>query len=545
MTQRHNGSSKMMTRGRRKIFMIFCAFVIVLIILVVIIWFGMNYDEDEDPSSPLPPSPSPLGRYKKAAVATNGAPCAQIGKDILLKNGSAVDAAIAALFCEGVTCLQSMGLGGGFFMTIYDRKNRKAISLDARETAPAGATEDMYHGNANLSQYGGLSVAVPGELRGYWEAYKRFGRLPWKDLVMPSVELCQKGSPVNAYTARLLRYKEEKIKESPTMSEILINPETGKTWEEGQVIKRLALAETLKVIAEEGGDALYNGSLVKSFVDDIRNLGGIITQEDMANYRVNWDEPIHTDLMNGKLTVYSGPPPGSGVLLMKNLTSKEYAVGIRKELSDMKTWQEPEHYGAVLSQPEDHGTAHISIVSPDGDAVSVTSTINLLLGAVARSQSTGIILNDEMDDFSAPNITNAFGIPPSPANFIKPGKRPFSSMCPLIFVNNETGDVRLVIGAAGGSKITTAATLVSIFNLWFNQTIKEAIDSSRIHHQLFPMHLQYEHGFLKQNVEGLRNIGHKMEKLKSAGSTLTAVAYDGKELTANSDYRRLGRIAGF
>lgn len=581
------------SRGKKKLLMICCAILIVVVIVGVSLGLGLNKGGSDDPITPLPPSSSKLGIYSKAAVATNGAPCADIGKDILMKNGSAVDAAIAALFCEGVTCLQSMGLGGGFFMTIYERETRKAVTLDARETAPEDATEDMYHGNATLSKYGAYSMAVPGELRGYWEAHKRFGRLPWKDLVMPTVDLCRRGSPVNGYLARLLRMKEDKIKESPTMSAILINPESGRTWQEGDVIKRLALAKTLEVIAEEGGDALYNGTLVKPFVDDIRKLGGIITMEDMANYQPKWDEPIQSKLTNGNVTMYSGPPPGSGVLvtfamnildgllpaqndlisyqriaetfkymygrrtelgdpaytditeLVKNLTSKQYAKSIRRELSDKRTWQDPEHYGAVYSQPDDHGTAHISVVSPDGDAVSVTSTVNLLLGAMVRSESTGIILNDEMDDFSAPNITNAFGIPPSPANYIKPGKRPLSSMCPVIFVDNATGNVRLVIGASGGSKITSATTLVSIFNLWFNQTIKEAIDASRLHHQLFPMKLEYEYGILKPNVEGLKKIGHKVEQLSYAGSTLTAIAYDGKTLTANSDYRRQGVIAGF
>ncbi|XP_071446688.1 scoloptoxin SSD14 isoform X2 [Hetaerina americana] len=593
-----------MTQRRKKILLL--AFSLFASILILGIVLGVTFQAPEhsddiasrekltdDPTSPLPPSPSVLGTFAKAAVVTNGGPCAAIGKNILQRNGSAVDAAIAALFCEGVTCLQSMGLGGGFLMTIYDKKSNEAYVLDARETAPAAADKNMYHGNESLSEIGGLSMAVPGELRGYWEAYKKFGRLPWKDLVMPTVELCRKGSPVNAYIAKILRSKEKIIHEIPSMREILINPATNHTWEDGDFIKRLTLAKTLEVIAEEGGDALYNGSLAKQFVDDIQSYGGIITMEDMANYNANWDTPIKAHLTKGNLTLYAGPPPGSGVLvafgmnildnllpaknevtsyqriietfkymygrrtelgdpaytdiseLVKNLTSREYAMAIRNLLSDDETSQDAQHYGAVTSQPEDHGTAHICVLSPDGDAVSVTSTINLILGGMRRSRSTGIILNDEMDDFSAPNITNAYGIPPSPANFIHPGKRPLSSMCPAIFVDNASGNVRLVIGAAGGSKITTATTLASIYNLWYNKTIKEAIDASRIHHQLFPMKLQYEYGVLKPTIEGLKSIGHEVLRLSSAGSSVTGIAYDGKNVTANADYRRLGVVAGF
>ncbi|XP_046391098.1 scoloptoxin SSD14-like isoform X2 [Ischnura elegans] len=595
---------RMMTPRRRKILIFGVSIVSSIIIIGIVLGVTFQAPEDsdkgardlkdiDDPTSPLPPSGSILGKYSKAAVATNGEPCAEIGKNILLKNGSAIDATVAALFCEGVTCLQSMGLGGGFLMTIYEKKSNKAFVLDARETAPAAADKNMYHGNESLAQVGGLAIAVPGELRGYWEAHKRFGRLPWRELVMPTVELCRKGSPVNAYIARFLRMKEKAIKESPSLREILINPATNHTWEDGDRIKRLALADTLEIIAEEGGDALYNGSLAKKFVDDIQSFGGIITLEDMANYKPNWDTPIEVKLKTGNVTLITGPPPGSGVLvafgmnildgilpaedevtsyqrivetfkymygrrtelgdpaytdvteLVKNLTSKEYALAIRQLLSDNRTWQDPEHYGAVLSQPDDHGTAHVSVLSPDGDAVSVTSTVNLLFGGMIRSQSTGIILNDEMDDFSAPNITNIYGIPPSPANFIHPGKRPLSSMCPAIFVDNASGNVRLVVGAAGGSRITTATMLASIHNLWFNKTIKEAIDASRIHHQLFPMKLQYEYGVIKSTVEGLKKIGHDMQRLSSAGSTMTAIAYDGETITANSDFRRLGVIAGF
>ncbi|XP_063225047.1 scoloptoxin SSD14-like [Bacillus rossius redtenbacheri] len=578
-------------------------FAVCTVALVVGLYYGLNPARSAtpvrpgDPSQPLPPSASPLGVFAHAAVATNGGPCAGIGRDVLLRNGSAVEAALAALFCEGVACPQSMGLGGGFHMTVYRRASRTAYSLDAREVAPAAATVDMYHGDQSLAQLGGLSVAVPGELRGYAALFNhtdfRSGNVQWSDLVEPTIKLCEEGVEVTPYLAGILKSKEAIIKQNPSLSEILVDNATGGVWLAGDKLRRPQLAETLRVISKEGPEALYTGSLVDGFVKDVRDLGGIITRQDMADYSVRWAEPAVARLDDGDLTAYSMPLSGSGHLvafmlqvldgflperpnvtayhrvaeamkfaygrrtqlgdpafvhslddLLSNLTSREYAEQIRAQINDSATWSDPAHYGAVVAQAGDHGTAHISVLAPNGDAVAVTSTINLLFGAGVRSTSTGIILNDEMDDFSAPNITNAYGLPPFPNNYIAPGKRPLSSMAPTVVVDGA-GDVRLVVGAAGGTKITTATTLVAINNLWFNNTIKEAVDASRIHHQLLPMELQYEYGFLKQYVTGLRELGHEMLRLESAGSSVTAISRQDGQIYANADYRRNGSIAGF
>ncbi|KAG8234618.1 hypothetical protein J437_LFUL015031 [Ladona fulva] len=485
---------------------------------------GRVLDDRPDPTEPLPPSPSPLGNYTKAAVAANSSPCAQIGRNILENGGSAVDAALAVVICEGVTCPQSMGIGGGFLMTIYNRETKTAEALNARETAPAAANKDMFNGNETVATFGGLSVAVPGALRGYWMAHQKYGKLPWKTLFMPTIKLCLDGVPVNRFLAKAIRNKEEIVRNSPALKEIFINPITNEPWNQGDLMKRPVLAATLTEIAEKGPDVLYNGSLTKIFIDDIAENGGIITMEDMANYKAKWDKPITAELNDGNLTLYSSPLPGSGALLafglnmldgtfldksditmlqrtvetfkymyamrtylgdpdyvdvtdvLKNLTSRNYAKGIRELISDDETWQDPKHYGGQF-------------------------------GSKIRSRRTGIILNDEMDDFSSPNITNDFGFPPSPANFIEPGKRPLSSMSPAIFIDNSSGDVRLVIGGEGGSSITTATTF--------------------------------------DEVEGLKSIGHLMERLDIAESVLTGIARNGQLLQANSDYRRGGVTDGF
>ncbi|XP_042208177.1 scoloptoxin SSD14-like isoform X2 [Homarus americanus] len=559
-----------------------------------------------------PPSPTVLGKYGTAAVSADGAPCAQIATEILQKNGSAADATIAGLFCVGVVNTQSMGLGGGFFMTYYDRATGKAYSLNARESAAAAAYEDMYHGNGNLMEVakrrwwadtkpslkGGLAVAVPGELRGYYQLYERFGgKIPWADLIDPTIKLCEEGHRVNWHMARALKFNAKAIKNEPSMS-VFINPDTKDVYQEGDILKRPQLSETLRVIQNDP-DALYTGQLAYKLAQDIQSFGGIITAEDLRRYTPVWKDAVNVSIEQGDYTLYSVPPPGSGLIvgfilnimdeykltpdsmnekniilthqrlteamkwayakrtelgdadfvdmteLTRNLTSDDFAKSIRNQIMDNYTFQDPEHYGAITSVQDNHGTAHFSLLAPNGDAVSVTSTVNLYFGAGIRSLQTGIVLNDEMDDFSAPNITSFFGIPPSPANFIRPGKRPLSSMCPVVLVD-KNGDVRLVVGAAGGTKISSAVAWVSIRNLWLGNNIKEAVDARRIHHQLFPMELNYEDGTLSEIVDGLQAIGHKTKQFGVGGSVICAIAreQDGK-IYANSDFRKSGEVDGF
>ncbi|XP_047488564.1 scoloptoxin SSD14-like isoform X2 [Penaeus chinensis] len=567
-----------------------------------------SYYEATEP----PPSETELGEFHKAAVSADGTPCAQIATDILKRNGSAADAAVAGLFCVGVINTQSMGLGGGFLMTYYDHSTRKAYSLNARESAPMEAYEDMYDGNGELAQKakgkwwaskdpslkGGLAVAVPGELRGYRELYDRFGgNLPWAELLEPTIKLCEEGHLVNWHMARALKFNADDIKKEPSMS-VFINPETGEVYKEGDTLKRPQLAKTLRDLQEDP-DALYSGHLAAKLAQDIQSFGGIVTEEDLRMYKPVWKEAMNITLQHGQISMFSVPPPGSGLILgfilnildeygltpesindpnivlthhriteamkwayakrtelgdadfvdmtelAKNLTSDDNAAYIHSQITDDRTFQDPEHYGAFTADPDDHGTAHFSLLAPNGDAISVTSTVNLYFGAGIRSVQTGIVLNDEMDDFSAPNITNYFGIPPSPANFIRPGKRPLSSMCPAVFVDSM-GDVRLIIGAAGGTKISSGVAWASLRNLWLGDNIKEAVDARRIHHQLFPMTFSYEQGILPKIVEGLTDIGHITEEFGVGGSVICAIARgdDGK-IYANSDFRKAGEVDGF
>ncbi|XP_065561496.1 scoloptoxin SSD14-like isoform X2 [Artemia franciscana] len=545
-------------------------------------------------------SPSRLGIYDNAAVGSDGIPCSVMGKDILLKGGNAVDAAITTTLCIGVVNTHSAGLGGGFLAVVWNATKQESYAVDAREAAPAAATEDMFSGNSSLSQKGGLASAVPGELRGLWALHSTSGSLPWRELVLPVAELANNGSRVNAHLANALREQKERILNEPTMS-VFINPKTGTVWQEGDIIKRPKLAQTLEKIAEQGANVLYDGELTAGFVQDIQDKNGIITIEDMNNYTAMIRDPVEIEMYGG-MRLFSSPLPGSGILLsyivnildeyklspinaklsstldsqvlslhrlteafkfayaqrtklgdadfepsaaelVKLLTSEEFAAETRENISDTQTFNDPSYYGAEVYQPDDHGTSHISIIDEYGNAVALTATINLYFGAGYISESTGIILNDEMDDFSAPNITNAFGIPPSEANFIKPGKRPLSSMVPTIVVKD--GQVRLVVGAAGGTKITSATAYVLLRNLWFGDDIKSAIDAKRIHHQIFPMNLQYESGFTPYFVDELETFGHNVTQFLGWGSVVVGLSKENDLIYANSDFRKGGDVDGY
>lgn len=264
------------------------------------------------------------------------------------------DAAIATLFCEGVAVPQSCGLGGGFFLTIYTKSTGKVETLNAREVAPKAATEDMFVGEttvtgiklianqtgysfysfdslvlvdikpiSSIEEFGNeklliflfSSVAVPGELKGIWELHQRYGTLPWRTLIQPSIDLCRNGHVVSRYFADVLKLREDTIKSEASLAEVFINPETNAVWVQGDVIRRPKLADTLELIADEGADTLYNnGTVAQLLVSEIQELGGIITTEDFMDYSVRWEDSISTTFLGN--TIHTVPLPASGSVLI-------------------------------------------------------------------------------------------------------------------------------------------------------------------------------------------------------------------------------------
>lgn len=204
--------------------------------------------------------------------------------DILRQNGSAVDAAIATLFCNGIVNCHSMGLGGGFLMIVYDKGTGTSYFLNARETAPLAASQEMFHGNPNFAKRGPLAAGVPGELAGYWAAHQRFGRLPWTKLIEPSLRICADGYNMSQHQQNALETAEEYIRKDETLREIFLDPSDGKMRRAGSRIVHHQLCQTLKAISAEGADVFYRGRIGKMFAADIQELGGIITEQDLANY---------------------------------------------------------------------------------------------------------------------------------------------------------------------------------------------------------------------------------------------------------------------
>ncbi|XP_073832370.1 gamma-glutamyl transpeptidase [Musca autumnalis] len=529
------------------------------------------------------------------AVVSNGRGCADIGSQMLIDGGTAVDSAIATLICEGVILTHRMGIGGGFVATIYKKSERKIETVIARESAPAAATKDMFVGQSTVT--GALAGAVPGEILGYWEMHQRYGRLPWSVLFQPTIKLCREGHWVSKYLAAALVSKEEQIRNEPSMAEVFVKPD-GSLYKVGDYLKRLALADTLERIAKNGAGEIYDGGETgRMFVEDIQAMGGIITLDDLKNYKVKWEDTHHVVAnVTGGYKLYTTPLPSSGALLafilnvmsdlytddraiywqrvietykhayghrsnlgdMENdpemhdaiketfekMISQEFADEIRKLIYDDKTFNDTIYYGANFTVEEDHGTANMAVLAANGDAVTVTSTVNNYFGAKVRSTRTGIILNDEMDDFSTPGLINSFGVPASPANYIKPGKRPMSSMCPAIILDHE-GNVKMLVGAAGGTKITTSVAATIIKYLIFNETMDQAVNDGRLHHQLAPMLIDAESEVPVEIRNYLSKVGHvvSVSPEGSGFAALTAIGVRTGVPEPYFDRRRVGSTA--
>lgn len=528
------------------------------------------------------------------AIATDAAPCHEVGEQLLRAGGNAMDATIGILICEGVSSAQSMGLGGGFIMTIYDRVNKKAYVLNSREVAPAAATTDMFGNNTDPednSLYGGRAVAVPGELKGYHAAYTRFGgKLTWDKIVEPTIKICEEGVVINQYVATILEDVKSQIMRSKTLSELLVV--NGEVKKKGDLIKRPKLAETLRVIAKEGPLAVHNGSLTAAFVEDLKNFNSLVTAKDLLDYEPRWTEPTVAELPEG-YRLYGPPPPGSAPLLayflrltagmvkapfrtaeqyQRVIEAMKFVFAARSDFGDMaietdveqkvaqvlnqtfadevrekikgldkQTSTDPKFYGASWAPVDPKGTAHVAVVDSEY-AISVTSTVNTEYGSKLVSPSTGIILNNQMDDFSLPGVNSYYGVPPSPANFIKPGKRPQSSMSPSVIVD-KNGDVRLVIGASGGVRITSSAGLVALLHLYLGEDLDQAIAAKRFHHQLIPMAVQCERSFNQTLRMEFEKFGHATRNLTWNPSSVMAIGVDGEHYKPSADARREGVIS--
>ncbi|EOA18807.1 hypothetical protein CARUB_v10007420mg [Capsella rubella] len=474
----------------------------------------------------------------QGAVATDDGRCSDIGTNVLRQGGNAIDASVAAALCLGVVSPASSGMGGGAF-AVVKIANGKEIAYDSRETAPLSATENMYGGNPEKKKKGALSVGVPGEVAGLFTAWKEHGKLPWKQLVAPAEKLAAEGFKISKYLYMQMNATRIDILADKGLSELFAS--NGELKKPGTICRNPKLAFTLSQIGEYGPKAFYNGTVGVNLVSDIQKSGGIITMKDLQNYKVKVNEPLSAEILGHRLL--SMPPPSSGgaaMMLILNILaqygvpsgvsgplgvhrlvealkhafavrmnlgdpdfvpnvakvvsdmlSPQFAQNLKSKINDQKTFN-PNYYGGKWSQIKDHGTSHLSIIDSERNVVSMTSTINGYFGALMLSPSTGIVLNNEMDDFSMPMKSGGDPDvpPPAPANFIRPGKRPLSSMTPTIVFKD--GKVKAALGASGGMYIIAGTTEVFLNHFFLNMDPLSSVVAPRIYHQLIPNKASYE-----------------------------------------------------
>lgn len=534
------------------------------------------------------------GIFKSSAVACDSVIGSSVGNNILEKGGSVVDAAIASLLCNSLVNAQSMSIGGGFFMMHYSKKDGKTTVLDARETAPALSSYDMFLRHSKTK--GGVSIATPGEIKGYWQAHQMFGNLKWSTLFQPAIEMCNNGFLLPGTQAKYVRFCEKHIRENCGMRELFVNKLNNEIYQENAMIRRPKLGRTLDIIAREGESAFYNGCLTDTIVDEIQSNGGIVSKMDLKNYECLVKEPVTLKLRNG-IVLNSVPNPGCGVLLNfilgildtfdhdtsdtveantqfyhRFIEACKFGFGLRYLIGDdnfddatelynmlgnqniINEYKEritedttfPQSYYGSTGFVEDHGTAHTSIIGPHGDACSITSSINLVFGSNIIGEKTDIIYNNQMDDFACPGSeSNSYSLPNYTINYIQPGKRPVSSMTPLIAINPDN-KVRLVSGGSGGTRILTSTALVAAHNLLLGRDLLDSIDSPRVHQQLWPDEVLYEDNFDREVTYNLANSGHKMINFGHGGSSIQAIAgLDDGRLQAVCDIRKGGTPYGF
>eukprot|EP00794_Sanderia_malayensis_P014205 gene14205-15687_t len=569
--------------------------------------------------------------YASAAVAADAITCSEVGVDILKKNGSVVDAAIASCFCLGVINMHSSGLGGGGVMLVYIRENQTFEAFDYRERAPFAATEDFYkdkynqtlregqffanslpfkgtilwhavlsqRARAEMSRQGPLSIAVPGEVRGMHAAWKKYGKLPWRDLIEPTINMTESGFHIQLRLHEAMEKFRDILEADESFSNLLIK--NGTLRRLGSALKMPNMTRTLRKIQEDPED-FYVGSIAREIVEDMKDIGGIMNAEDLERCKVRHRDVIKYRLGNYTLHTMTSPFGGPIVLhvlnilkgynftaedladdekalityqriaealkfayaertkegdpdyiesdiikmLHYNVTSEEIGEDLRRKISDFETYN-VSHYGPELAQPMEEGTTHVSLIAPNGDAVSVTHTINEWFGAGYRSLRNGIIFNNEMNDFAIPG-GNLDGFPPAPSNFIKPGKIPLSSSAPVI-ITDDNGDVKMVLGASGGTRIISAVAFVIMNTLWFGEELGHAVSRPRFYHQLVPNQITIEASIPMPDkiVEGLKRLGHAINVTdRPEYSSVQAICVENKNrILAKSDPRKYGNSAGF
>ncbi len=504
-------------------------------------------------------------------VAAQERMAAEIGRDILAAGGNAVDAGVAVAFALAVTLPRAGNIGGGGFMIVHDAEKGETRAIDYREMAPAKAERDMFldaEGNADSekSLYSGAASGVPGTVAGMKAALDAYGSMEWAEVIAPAIKLAEEGYAVTPELADSLESERENLEKFDSTKAVFFK-EGGEAYRPGDTLIQADLAATLKKIAAEGPDGFYKGEVAEKIATAVQEAGGAITVEDMANYKVAMREPVRGTYRGYE--VVSMPPPSSGgvhLIQMLNalegypisalgqnsgqtihlmaevmklayadrseylgdpdfvdvpvdaLTSKEYAADMRAKISADFARPSADIKPADLAPYESDQTTHFSIIDKDGNAVSNTYTINLNYGSGLVAGGTGVLMNNEMDDFSAkPGVPNAFGLVGGDANAIEAGKRPLSSMTPTMVLKD--GKVWLVTGSPGGARIITTVLQVVMNMIDHGMNVAEASTAPRVHHQWLPDELRIEEGISLDTQRILQAKGHTLALKEIMGST--------------------------
>ncbi|MEE9608937.1 MAG: gamma-glutamyltransferase [Myxococcota bacterium] len=551
--------------------------------------------------------PAPA-RAQHGMVVTSQADATRAGVAMLESGGNAVDAAVAASFAVSVTQPFSTGLGGGAFALIR-LANGEVVAIDARETAPAAATRDMYVKPGvpdRASLVGPLAVGTPGLVAGLVLALERYGTKSLLEVMAPAIKLAAGGFEINPYHARMLeRMRQYKLPERFPETGRIQFPPPDQPARPGWRLRQRDLAHTLRRIARGGPDAFYQGSLADALAADVQKRGGILSAEDLAAYQPKLRPPVEGSYRGYR--VFSFPPPSSGgvaLIEMLNilegfdlaqygagssasthriaeamklafadraaflgdpdfvdvpvaeLTAKPYGARLRARIDPPWYKRAPWTWGrrevAIRVRGpglplDDSGTTHVSTSDAQGNAVAITQTINTPFGSGITVPGTGVVLNNQMDDFSvAPNRPNVYGLVDTRgANAVAPGKRPLSSMTPTVVLRD--GELFMVTGSPGGPRIITTVLLTLLNAIDFGMNVEQAVAAPRFHHQWVPDVLTVEPAIPADVVENLRRRGHRVEVSKRNWSAAEAIAIDLETgwHTGGSDPRRGGLALGY
>ena len=534
------------------------------------------------------PAQKNIALGKNGMVTTQHFLATAVGEKILNSGGNAYDAAIAVGFTLAVVLPRAGNIGGGGFMVIHDSTLNKQFSIDYREKAPIKSDKDMYlnsdgtFNDQKLSTFGYLASGVPGTVAGLWEVHSKFGSMEWSKLLEDAIYYAENGFYITPYLSDMLVKYESKLSFYPETKKIF--QKNNQDFENKKLVQK-DLAKTLKLIAQYGRDGFYLGSVAEKIHTQMQLNGGLITKDDLENYQPVWRTPLKSTYRDTEI-ITMGPPSSGGVHVIQMLNilenhnvskiehnsseyinllteimkyayadrskylgdpdyykvpvsqiiSKNYAKTINENINVGKVTPSSVIYPGTFSDNESYETTHFSIVDKDGNAVSSTYTLNSTFGSGVVIKDTGILMNNEMDDFAAaPGIPNQFGLLGAEANQIVPGKRPLSSMTPTIVMKD--GDFFLTTGSPGGSRIITAV-LQSIINIVdYGMNLEEANAAKRIHHQWQPDLLQIESSIDPEIKNQLLELKYNI-KIINPATCLQTIMYKDNMYYGYGDFRR-------